>query len=395
MSAYAPANTAIADVALHRRTTTFLSLFMMASVAQSILVTVVPLEALRLLGTASAVTLLYIAAGVAAVIARLSIPILVQLMRRRFVLNLGALLLIVSTSLLTRGVLSAFSLGLALNIFAFACIEITSNLYLLDHIPRRQLQRFEPARIFACAVPVTFGPWFGVYLQQRIAFAAPFAVAALAAMVLLVLFWYLRLKEPRSSCRRPPNPLRYLPRFFTQPRLRLAWSLAGARSAWWSTFYIYTPIFAVMSGLGAETGGAIASIGTARIFLVPLWGWFGRRYGLRRLLILGYGTAGLMTAVTAVAFHLPWVGAVALVLAGFGAEIIDGAGNLLFLRAVHPYERSEMTTVFVSYRDVGQLGAPLVFAPLLSVFALPSVFAAAGVMMMGAAALAHYIPRRL
>ena len=47
-------------------------------------------------------------------------------------------------------------------------------------------------------------------------------------------------------------------------------------------------------------------------------------------------------------------------LAGFGAEMIDGAGNLLFLRAVHPYERSEMTTVFVSYRDVAQLGAGIV-----------------------------------
>jgi MFS transporter, ACDE family, multidrug resistance protein len=186
-----------------------------------------------------------------------------------------------------------------------------------------------------------------------------------------------------------------LPRFFAQSRLRLAWGLAGARSAWWSTFYVYTPIFAVEAGLGAEAGGAIASIGTAWIFLVPLWGWVGRRYGLRRLLIAGYGIAGLMTVATAAAFHLPWMGAATLVLAGFGAEMIDGAGNLLFLRAVHPYERSEMTTVFVSYRDVAQLGVPLVCAPLLSVFALPSVFATAGVMMVGSAALAGYIPRRL
>jgi MFS family permease len=59
------------------------------------------------------------------------------------------------------------------------------------------------------------------------------------------------------------------------------------------------------SGLGAETGGAIASVGTAWIFLVPLWGRVGRRYGLRRLLVAGYGIAGVMTMATAVAFHLP------------------------------------------------------------------------------------------
>ena len=84
-----------------------------------------------------------------------------------------------------------------------------------------------------------------------------------------------------------------------------------------------------------------------------------------------------------------------LVLAGFGAEIIDGAGNLLFLRAVHPHERSEMSTVFVSCRDVAQLRAPAVGAALLSLFALPSAFIAAGIMMIGPAALTRHIPRRL
>ena len=31
-----------------------------------------------------------------------------------------------------------------------------------------------------------------------------------------------------------------------------------------------------------------------------------------------------MTVATAAAFHLPWLGAAALVLAGLGAEMIDG-----------------------------------------------------------------------
>jgi hypothetical protein len=47
---------------------------------------------------------------------------------------------------------------------------------------------FEPARIFASAGPITFGSWLGVYLQQRIAFGAPFALAAVAAVLLLILF---------------------------------------------------------------------------------------------------------------------------------------------------------------------------------------------------------------
>ena len=75
MSAYAPRDSAIVHAAPRRRAPAFLGLFLVPSLGQSILLTVVPLEALRLLGTARTVTLLYIVAGLAAVMARLSIPL--------------------------------------------------------------------------------------------------------------------------------------------------------------------------------------------------------------------------------------------------------------------------------------------------------------------------------
>jgi hypothetical protein len=70
----------------------------------------------------------------------------------------------------------------------------------------------------------------------------------------------------------------------------------NSKTAWKLTLrsvfiYVYAPIFAVTSGLGAETGGIIVSIGTGWIWLVPLWGWVGRRSGLRRLLQVGYALA--------------------------------------------------------------------------------------------------------
>jgi hypothetical protein len=136
-------------------------------------------------------------------------------------------------------------------------------------------------------------------------FAAPFVVAASAAAILLILFWSLRLGESSVLTpmrRSPPCPLRYLRRFFAQPRLTLAWTLAAARSSWWSMFYVYAPIFAVTAGLGVEIDGIITSIGTGWIWLVPLWGWVGRRSGLRRLLQAGYAAAGVLSVFAAAAF---------------------------------------------------------------------------------------------
>ncbi len=253
--------------------------------------------------------------------------------------------------------------GLTLSTFAFACIEITSQLYLLDHVPRHALKHFEPIRIFASAGPWALGPWFGIYLQRTVSFAAPFAVAGAAAAILLILFWSLWLADsavPDPDAPTAPQSVAVPSPFFAQPRLALAWTLAGARSSWWSMFYVYAPIFAVTSGLGAQVGGVITSIGTGWIWLVPIWGWVGRRFGLRRLLQAGYATAGALSIIAAAFFGMPQLGAALLVLAALGTETIDGAGNLLFLRAVHTYERAEMTTVFVSFRDVAQLAPPTI-----------------------------------
>ena len=285
-----------------REALAFLSLFFVPGVGQAILLTVVPLEALYLLDSARAVTLLYVGTGLVAVAGRFSIPYLVRLLRRRFVFTLGTLSLAASSILLAFNQVPALAAGLVLSTFAFACIEITSQLYVLDHIPRQALKHFEPIRIFAVAGPWTLGPWLGVYLQRNIAFVTPFAIAAGAALILLILFWSPRLGENAvlTSMRRPPpSPVRDPRRFFAQPRLRLAWTLAAARSSWWKMFDVDAPIFAVTSGLGAETGGIVASIGTGWIWLVPLWGWVGRRFGLRLLLQAGYAVAGVLSICAA------------------------------------------------------------------------------------------------
>ena len=63
--------------------------------------------------------------------------------------------------------------------------------------------------------------------------------------------------------------------------------------------------------------------------------------------------------------------------------------------AAVPRERSEMTGVFATYRDAAQLGPPALFAALLQVFALPSVYVASAAGLLAMAALSRFLPRRL
>jgi MFS family permease len=380
------------------RPASFVALFTLAVLPRTLLITVLPLEALSFLGSAQKVSMLYLGVSLAGLCGSLSVPWLVHRLRRRWVFTLGAFCMVGSAFVFTFRIFPAFVAGMVLHVLAVAFLEISLNLYLMDHVRRRQLNHFEPLRVFFAGSAFALGPWLGVYLRSHLGHGWPFALAALAALVLFAYFWFLRLTENPAVApmkRSPPNPLGYLPRFFAQPRLRLAWVLAVGRSAWWSMFFVFAPIYAVKSGLGEVAGGALVSAGSACIFLAPLWGRLGRRFGMRRLLVGGYIAGGLTTMAVAVLAGAPALGAATLLLAAFATGSIDGAGNLPFLRAVHPLERPEMTTVFSTYRDVAHLAPPGIFSVLLRIFELPAVFAAGGAVLLVLSAFARFIPRRL
>ncbi len=147
------------------------------------------------------------------------------------------------------------------------------------------------------------------------------------------------------------------------------------------SIYIYAPIYAVTSGLGEVAGEAIVSGGTAMLFFVPFWGWMGRRHGLRRLLVAGHAASSVIIIAFAFATGIPWFGTALLLCATSAMGSVHGAGNVPFLRAVHPHERPEMTTVFATYRDAAQLLPPGVFSVLLKLFELPEMFVAGGLVL--------------
>jgi hypothetical protein len=104
-------------------------------------------------------------------------------------------------------------------------------------------------------------------------------------------------------------------------------------------------------------------------------------------LCLHYRTIALATSSSLLALNELRLLAVGLVLSTFAFACIEITSQLYLLNHV--------TTVFVSFRDVAQLGPPMVCALLLSLFSLSSVFVAAGLMMLASSLLSRRIPRRL
>ncbi len=378
----------------------FVVLFTCDAFARSILISLVPLQAYELLGAAQRVSVVYFLVGVLGLGVNLTVPLILHRIRRRWVLTIGAAAQMASALLFALGTEASLVAGLALQVLAMAMLDVVINLYLLDHIPRRGLNHFEPRRLLFAGGAFALGPWIGVYLHRNVAENLTYVVAALSTLTLLTYFWTLRLADNPSlqaAVAPPPSPLSFVSRFLSQPRLVLSWVLALGRNGWWVMNFIYTPIYVTNAGFRPEIGGALVSLGLAPMLLVRVWGRIGQAIGIRNLLAIGYGLTGIasLAAAAAAAAGVPLLCMALMCLAAFSATMIDGAGNVPFLRAVHHYERAAMTSVFMTFRQVGSLLIPGVLAVVLWVLPLWGVFAVGGLMTLGMAALSRYLPQRL
>ena len=377
----------------------FATLFALESCARALLSTVITLQALHLLGSARDVSLLFAMVGMTGLVASFSIPLLIRHQSRRRVYTLGALLLIAAAIAFATVSVPGQVAGMLFRVYGTACLNITLSLYILQYIRRVEFADCESRRMQYSAVAWVVGPALGVFLYDRFASVVPFAASGTMSLVLLAVFWILRLGEqpaiaaPTERSRR--GPLRSIGRFAAQPRLRLAWSIVFTRSWWWVFFFIYTPVYAVQQGLGELTGALVISAGNGLLFLAPLFAGLARRYGVRPVLRSGYLLCGGFTLLAAALFESPALALAALAASSVGTVMLDAVGNVPYLAAVRPREREEMTTVFRTYLDMAELLPPALFALLLSFFDLQVIFFLQGLVMFGMIGLVGFLPASL
>lgn len=374
------------------------TLYGLESIARATLATVMPLEALRLLGDAQGVSQFFFGVSIVSLLAGLSVPWLIGRTARRIVYTGSFLFLALAPLLLAQDDPGVFLLGMTCRAVAVAASTICLSLYIMDFIGRQDFSRFEPTRLFYSAGAWCFGPFLGVYLGTVVHHWAPYALSTVCALAALGYFWFLRMREdPAVSTARgaAPSPLRHVRRFFSQPRLSLAWVLSTGRNIWWVIFFIYAPIYAVQSGLGEVAGGAIVSVGTGFLFLMPLLGRLVRYWGVRSIFALGFAFAGFLTLTIVFVWDVPLLAAMVLISAAFGMIGVDATGNVLFMLAVRKRERAAMTAVYSTFRDVADITPPAAFSVLLRFYELPIVFVLSGGAMLCLSVLSLKIHPRI
>lgn len=377
----------------------FALLFFIETFARASMATVIPIQAYALLQDEQGVSFLYTASAAVSLCFGLAIPILIRRLSRRWVYTLGAVLLATAGGLIATGTVPGQLAGMIGRVMGTACLNVTLSLYILDHIAKRDYVKNDSTRLFFSTLGWTVAPFFGVWLYTNWGPWAPAGFSAAWAVILVAVFWYLRLTERgiKRAKIAPINPLRQVRRFASQRRLRLAWTIAFGRSCFWTTFFVYGPILMLVAGEGEQAGGLLISAGNLALVMTIFWGRVSGRFGVRRLTAFSFLATGLAMAGAAIlAGPSPFAGAVFLWFAAVFVVPLDSVGGVAFYRAVHPHERAEMTAVYRSYIDASELLPQIIYGILLAYFGLGAVFLALAI-LLGACALLtwHYLPRRL
>lgn len=369
----------------------------MEAAVRGTLISVLPLAVYDAVGSAESTSAAYFVAGLVSLVWGLFVPWGTRFIPRRWMYSLGCALYLLGMALAVLG--ESWSLPLALMALAMATATtfVCLNAYILDYIDRQNLGRSQSMQMVFAAGPWAIGPLFGVWLRS-VWPPLPFLVAGSCAVALLAVFWVLRLGNGKQITRAKgpaANPLAYLGRFFRQPRLIAGWLFAVIRSCGWWVYVVYLPIFCIEAGLGDKVGGLVLSITNSLLFISPLILRMARRASVRVAVKSAFAACTLAFLAAALLSPMPWLTVAACMVASVLLVTLDVVGGLPFLMAVKPSERTEMSAVYSSFRDVSGILTPGAAWMVLLVAPLPGIFLAASAAMAACWAVAGRLHPRL
>ncbi|HPY40147.1 MAG TPA: MFS transporter, partial [Thiolinea sp.] len=273
------------------------------------------------------------------------------------------------------------------------------SLYVMDYIEKLEFARTESRRMLYNGVAWLLGPLVGVWLWEHEYPFSAFIVSMLAAVSMLAYFWHLRLGDNpvlvAAKPRKAIHPLVLIPHFFKQKFLRISYLITLSRAIFWVMLYVYGPIYVVEAGLPKWVGAALLSIGCAMLFFSPWVRALAERFHTKNILIFGMCLCGGSLLMLGLLGESQKIGVLFWWTGAWGASMIDVLGNIPFMRTVKPYERTEMTMVFSTWREMSELLTPLIISLVLLLLPFSTVYYIFGGFLLIVAIYARELPNRV
>jgi ACDE family multidrug resistance protein len=378
--------------------TSLATLSALEGASRAMLVGIVPLIALQAVGSKEAVSWIYLSAAIFTLTITLNFSVFERVLQRRWVLSLSGLFIVCAAILFYFAQGWLFALGIGLRSAAASLFSVCLSLYVMEYINKSELTWTESRRVAFGGAAWLVSPTLGLWLWSETAEVLPFVISAIMAMIMVAFFWRLRLggnKVVQAAKKPASNALKVVPRYFQQKRLRIAYFITLTRSCFWLTLFIYGPIYVVESGLPQWMAGGLLSAVAGLMFISPFIRDSAERYGTRNVIIFSLLlTSGSLAALGFIGEARPF-GLVFWLLGAFGGVCLDLLANIPFMRMVKPRERTEMTIVFSTWREMSELLTQMIIIAVVFIWPFHVFYYVLAAMMLIAAYGARNLPKRL
>ena len=376
------------------------AIFAGESLLRAMNVSVIPIQAYDLLGSSQRVSIVATCVSFSVLMTVLSLPYIFRGTRRRWVYSIGIALVMTAACLFAANFVAGQVMATYLRNAGASIMSITLALYIMENISKTEFTRSEPVRMTVSTISWVIGPALGSWLYAHYGVIAPQLAVVAAGLVLLAGFWSVRLKEPAllpAGTVEGFRPLENVFLFFSQPRLRLAWSIAFGRSCYWSAIFIYGPLLMIEGGLSKPTAGLLISASQLTLPLALIHGKLARSYSVRVVVagcFWGMAASGIIAGLFGTTYV--WSAVACLLFGAVCASGLDGVGGVPFYRAVKPRQRQRMTSVYRTFFEASELLPGFLFMFLLLYFETGIVFIVIGVLSAFLAVLNwKYLPKSM
>ena len=386
----------------------FAALNGMEAMVRGMLISVMPLVVHEAMGSTVAASRVYFIVGFVSLAWGLMVPFVNRKVPRQWLYTGGLGLYLCGMALAMVGTPLAVALALGVTAMATATCFVCFNAYVLDYVDRANLGRNQSTIMFFSAVPWAVGPMTGVWLHSLWK-PAPFLLAGTFALALLAVFTSLGLGNGKAITRAAKaglNPIAYIGRFVRQPRLIAGWLFAVIRSTGWWVYVVYLPYFCIehapADGSGftdpefaKQVGGIALSFSNALLFAAPLILRLARRGSVPVAVRTAFALCGTFFLLAFLLSPWPWATVASLVGASVFLVTLDVVGGLPFLMSVKPSQRTEMSAIYSSFRDVSSIVTPGMAWAVLALAPTAAIFGVTASFMGGAFAVARTLHPRL
>ena len=377
---------------------TLAGIYGLDNISRAVISSVLSINGLELFGSAYGLSISLFISSIVCIPIILSAGFLIAAFSRKVLFSVSCIVALFSVPLFLLNTTQGFIFANIFRMSSAGIIMLCISLYTMDFISKNQLANAESRKILMAGVAYVIFPGVGTWSYVNVGQEAPFLISGVFIVLLGLTFWFLRIKEAGQIERPKSKHLsikKNLLSYFRNPHMRVAYLIAVTRSSAWVIFFIYGPVYLISLGVETQYVGFIMGAIISILFFSSSFALLATYLGIRQTIFYSFLLSGICFVFVGSLSPNIILGILLLVIATLGIDMLDIIGNIPFMRMVTPKVRTEMTTVFSTWREFSLVLAPGASAIILLVFSISGVFTVLGFILIGSAFLTKGMPVRV